>query len=142
MHKASITGALLAALLLAGAGCPAQTQPSAPAESEAPSSTETAASEVVITFTETGYSPSSVTIKKGGTVTFVNESEKDMWPASAMHPTHKVYPTTGGCIGSTFDACTRVKTSDAWSFSFDEVGEWKFHDHLSPSFFGSITVVE
>ncbi len=94
----------------------------------------------VITYTDTGYSPSSLTIKAGEAVTFKNESSRSMWPASAMHPTHKLYPTTGGCIGSTFDACQGVLPGGSWSFQFDVAGEWKYHDHLDPTKFGTIIV--
>ncbi|MBI4033944.1 MAG: hypothetical protein HY378_00130 [Candidatus Brennerbacteria bacterium] len=87
-----------------------------------------------------GFSPQTVTIKKGYTVNFVNQSSKDMWPASAMHPTHAVYPTTGGCIGSTFDACAGIKPGASWSFKFDIKGSWKYHDHLNTTAFGTIVV--
>ena len=94
----------------------------------------------VITYTEAGYSPSALEIKAGETVTFKNESQQSMWPASAIHPTHKDYPTTGGCLGSAFDACQDVQPSDIWSFKFDIAGNWKYHDHLSPKNFGAISV--
>lgn len=94
----------------------------------------------VITYTNAGYSPSSLQIKLGETVVFKNESSQSMWPASAMHPTHKDYPTTGGCLGSTFDACKGVQPGDRWSFKFDIAGDWKYHDHLSPKNFGTIVV--
>ena len=94
----------------------------------------------VITYTEAGYSPSALEIKTGETVTFKNESSQSMWPASAMHPIHQEYPTTGGCLGSAFDACMGVQPGDIWSFKFDIAGNWKYHDHLSPKNFGAITV--
>ena len=93
-----------------------------------------------ITYTEAGYSPSSLPIRAGETVVFKNESSQSMWPASAMHPTHKDYPTTGGCLGSAFDACMGVQPGDSWSFKFDIAGNWKYHDHLSPKNFGAIVV--
>lgn len=96
--------------------------------------------EIIITYTDAGYSPSSLEIKAGDTVVFKNESSQAMWTASAMHPSHKEYPTTGGCIGSTFDACKGVQSGDSWSFKFDIVGNWKYHDHLNPKSFGSIIV--
>lgn len=98
------------------------------------------AEEKIITYTDTGYSPSSIQIKQGGTIIFKNESSQSMWPASSMHPTHKDYPTTGGCLGSTFDACKGVQPGDSWSFKFDIAGNWKYHDHLSPKSFGIIIV--
>jgi len=96
--------------------------------------------ESVITYTDDGYSPSDLEIKAGETVVFKNESSQSMWPASAMHPTHKDYPTTGGCLGSAFDVCMGVQPGDSWSFKFDIAGNWKYHDHLSPKNFGAIIV--
>lgn len=58
-----------------------------------------------VAYTESGFAPAVLNAKKGNAVVFHNESSKGVWPASAVHPSHKVYPTTGGCIGSTFDAC-------------------------------------
>ena len=100
------------------------------------------AEEKIITYTDAGYSPSAVNIKVGDVVTFKNESKLAMWPASAKHPTHTVYPTTGGCFGSTFDACKGLQPGESWSFQFDIAGEWKYHDHLTPKYFGSIVVKE
>ena len=94
----------------------------------------------VVVYTDAGYSSSTLRIKKGETVIFKNQSSQAMWPASAVHPTHRGYPTTGGCIGSTFDACRQVQPGDSWSFKFDIVGSWKYHDHLNPGHTGMIVV--
>ena len=95
----------------------------------------------VITYSNSGYTPKTLTIKTGQSVTFKNQSSESMWPASAMHPTHRVYPTTGGCISSTFDACRGVQAGDSWSFQFDIPGTWKYNDHLNPNANNSGTVV-
>lgn len=95
----------------------------------------------VVIYSDSGYSPKTITIKVGESITFKNQSSKSMWPASAMHPTHRVYPTTGGCLGSTFDACRGVQSGDSWSFQFDIPGTWKYHDHLNPSSSNSGTVI-
>ncbi len=94
----------------------------------------------LITYTDLGYTPASLSVKAGEMVVFKNESSNNIWPASANHPTHNDYPTTGGCLGSTFDACKSVPPGQAWSFKFEVVGSWKYHDHLNPKYFGSITV--
>ncbi len=95
---------------------------------------------VTIVYNGTAFVPSSVSIKKGDTVTYKNESTTKMWPASAKHPTHGEYPTKGGCLGSTFDACIGIEPKGSWSFTFDVTGDWKFHDHLNPRAFGSVKV--
>lgn len=103
---------------------------------------------VVIRYTNDGYEPSSLTIKKGMTVTFKNGSPRDTWPASAQHPTHRAYPGSdiGKCGTSQergiFDACRAIPPGSEWSFRFDHAGKWFYHNHLMPNKFGSITVEE
>ena len=103
---------------------------------------QAAVSENLVIYTDSGYSPKSLTIKKGETVVFKNESSRGMWTASAMHPTHNGYPTTGGCLGSTFDECEAIQPGGSWSFKFDFAGSWGYHNHVSASHFGKIIVEE
>lgn len=93
-----------------------------------------------VVYTDGGYSPAILKIKVGTTVTFQNQSSRPMWTASAVHPTHRVYPTTGGCLGSTFDACKGIQPGGTWSFKFDFPGTWKYHNHLNPSDTGTIVI--
>ena len=102
-------------------------------------------SAATITYTDAGYNPANVTIKKGETVHWVNNStSQDTWPASAVHPTHTIYPekSANDCLGSSFDACKDLKPGESWDFKFNQVGKWNFHDHLHASKFGSVTVSE
>ena len=95
----------------------------------------------LIKYTDNGFAPSTIKVSKGTKVHFVNQSlRSSMRPASAAHPTHSVYPTKGGCIGSTFDACKDIKPGEEWSFTFDVVGTWKYHNHLNSSQVGTIIV--
>lgn len=97
-------------------------------------------------YTNNGYSRSSVSINVGDGVMFVNESNRNTWPASNIHPTHTIYPGSAkskcGTAEETdiFDACGGIVPGDSWSFIFTEVGEWEYHDHLNPSFTGTIVV--
>ncbi|MBI2594782.1 MAG: cupredoxin domain-containing protein [Candidatus Colwellbacteria bacterium] len=86
----------------------------------------------VVTYTDNGFSPATLTVKKGETVTFKNNSGKSFWPASAVHPTHTVYPE--------FDAKQGIAPGAAYSFTFSRTGSWKYHNHLNPSLTGTITV--
>ena len=94
----------------------------------------------VIEITSSGFSPSNLEISAGEKVTFINKDSKAVWPASNIHPTHTVYPETGGCIGSTFDACKGLSQEESYSFTFNQAGTWNYHDHLRPSIGGTITV--
>lgn len=103
-----------------------------------------AASPVIITFSDTGYSPASVTIKKGETVRYVNNSSMGTWPASANHPSHTIYPqkSASDCLGSSFDSCRDLKPGESWEFTFNEVGTWGYHDHSHAKFRGTVVVTE
>ena len=102
--------------------------------------------EKIITYTDSGYSLAILTIKAGETVTFKNDSSKEMWPASAMHPTHTGYPGSDITKCGTaeepniFDACRGIASGGSWSFKFDVTGDWKYHDHLDANKFGTIVV--
>ncbi len=93
-----------------------------------------------IDMTTDGFSPKTVTIKAGQIVMFKNSGTINQWPASAVHPTHGVYPESGGCIGSAFDACKGLTPGESWSFTFNQKGSWNYHDHLNPSLVGTIKV--
>jgi len=125
-----------------------ETTPPAAAETatSTPAATEESANSVIITHTDDGFSPSTVTIKQGDTITFKNDGPTPSWPASAKHPDHTVYPGSDIAKCATpeqaaiFDACRGLQTGESWSFKFDNVGTWNYHDHLSPSQFGAIVV--
>lgn len=96
--------------------------------------------ENIVTYTNSGYEPSILTVKDGTSVTFKNNSTHSMWTASNDHPTHRLYPESGGCIGSKFDACKGIMPGESWTFKFDIAGTWKYHNHLEPGDTGTIVV--
>jgi len=106
----------------------------------------TTSSGVTIIYSAQGFSPASTTIPLGTTVTFVNQSTKNMWVASAKHPTHTAYSGTSlsqhcpDTTNSAFDECTAGAPGSSFSFTFNKEGTWKYHDHIDASKFGSITV--
>ena len=85
-----------------------------------------------VTFTDNGFTPATVTIKKGETVRFTNQSSELMWVASNPHPTHTDYPE--------FDEKTSVAAGGSYEFTFTKIGNWKYHNHKDPSGKGEIIV--
>ncbi len=94
-----------------------------------------------VDITSSGFDAQTVTVLKGGTVTWTNRGSSTARVASAVHPTHNAYPIGGGCVGSTFDTCRNINPGESWSFTFSEVGSWKYHNHLNPSQTGTVNVV-
>lgn len=105
---------------------------------------ELSVSKVFVVYSDAGYDPAIVTIKKGDIVVFKNESSKMMWTASAVHPTHNAYPGSGIELCGTqtlvpnFDACKGYGFGESWEFQFEEQGTWKYHNHLQPNHTGTI----
>lgn len=118
-----------------------------PTKTASPTPTKTpTVKTVVINITESSFTPSEITINAGDTVLFRNERNQLSWPASAVHPTHELYPGSGiqkcGSLGpmAIFDACRGLQKGESFSFTFNVKGAWPFHDHLAPSLKGKIIV--
>ena len=101
---------------------------------------EVETSQTTIEISSSGFSPSTLTISKGTTVTFINRDSSTHQPASNPHPAHTGYPEEGTCSGSAFDSCNGLSQGESWSFTFDEVGTWRYHDHLNSGMAGTIIV--
>lgn len=99
-----------------------------------------------IEITSSGFSPNTLEINFGDVVTFINQGSSSSWPASAIHPTHTLYPNSGiNKCGTTeeiniLDACQGLANGETYSFTFNEVGTWNYHDHLRPNMKGTIIV--
>lgn len=102
----------------------------------------------VVRYTDAGgFTPSIIRIRVGESVMFINAGTRPVWPASAIHPTHQVYP--GSDIkkcgtpdqATIFDACHGIPPGGSWSFTFLSPGTWKYHDHLEPSAVGTVEVL-
>jgi len=85
-----------------------------------------------ISYTDSGFEPKDITVTRGTMVHFVNESSIDMWVASDDHPAHTDLPT--------FDQFKGSPPGEQYVYIFDQAGEWKYHDHLTPTAVGTITV--
>ncbi|HUQ85217.1 MAG TPA: hypothetical protein VM077_02735, partial [Candidatus Limnocylindrales bacterium] len=52
-----------------------------------------------VILSDRGFEPESLTVSPGTTVTFKIKGDNQHWPASNFHPSHDLYPDSGGCIG-------------------------------------------
>lgn len=120
---------------------PPTASPATPPAAQNPSAPSPAQStQYVVSYTDSGFSPTTLIVPKSATVIFKNSASDDMRVASNPHPVHSGYPTIGGCVSSTFDSCNNISPGTSWSFKFDVVGTWGFHNHLNPSEGGTIVV--
>jgi len=86
-----------------------------------------------VSYTDNGFTPSLTTILVGTTVTFTNNSSGDMWVASSPHPTHTDLPG--------FDEKVAAVSGGTYSYTFNTVGNWGYHNHRNPSQGGTVVVV-
>lgn len=84
-----------------------------------------------ITYTDSGFSPSPLTVKKDDTIKIVNQSSVSLEFSSDDHPTHKADPELNmPIIQAGKDAMLKVT----------KTGTWGYHNHLKPSDEGRLTV--
>lgn len=88
-------------------------------------------SQNTVTLTANGFSPTTLTIKAGQVVTWVNKSGMDATVNSDPHPVHTDYPFLN--LGSFPDG-------GKLSLTFDKPGTHGYHNHLNPSERGTIIV--
>ncbi|OHA17378.1 MAG: hypothetical protein A3G52_03755 [Candidatus Taylorbacteria bacterium RIFCSPLOWO2_12_FULL_43_20] len=89
--------------------------------------------EIFVIYTKEGFNPKSITVNKGQTVRFINESATPMSVASNDHPTHNIYPE--------FDQYkTDARGKSVFDFTFDKTGEWQYHNHLQANHEGTVIV--
>jgi plastocyanin len=91
---------------------------------------ETAAT---ITATNDGFTPNTVTVKKGQSIKVVNDSSSPIEFSSADHPTHLQDPELN---------MTVLQPGESGTITVTNVGTHGYHDHLSPSRTGKIVVTE
>ena len=102
-------------------------------------------SPAVVVYGEKGFSPSTITIKEGETVTFVNQSGKKMWVGSADHPTHTKYSGTAlkeHCPDNSLNSFDQCGSGDIYTFIFKKIGTWGYHNHIAGMDKGEVVVIK
>lgn len=86
-----------------------------------------------VVISPSGFTPQEITLHQGSKITFVNKDNAPHWPASDFHPIHDRYIE--------FDPKKAIAAGDVWGFRAGRIGEWSYHDHLSPHKKGKLVVV-
>ena len=87
---------------------------------------------VNVAITDNGFEPADVSIDAGDTVVWTNMRSSTVWPASDDHPTHTKLPG--------FDPLRGLAPGEKYQFTFIRAGTWGYHDHLHPTFIGTVIV--
>lgn len=92
---------------------------------------EQSANTSTITYTDDGFSPSTITVKTGTTVIIKNEASHALQFDSDPHPAH---------TGNTELNVNNVPTGGNETFTVKRTGTFGYHNHLNPSDTGTIIV--
>jgi plastocyanin len=96
------------------------------------SSSSMAAQANTIHYTSAGFTPSTIVIKKGTTLTILNDTSSAIQVDSDPHPTHTSYPM--------MNALSATPGHGFYTFTFNVEGTYHFHNHLDPSATGTVIV--
>ena len=88
-----------------------------------------------VTYSDSGFSPQSVTVKSGENITWVNDSNSTVQVGSANHPTHTINQQITGD-----EFVIELAPGESETVQLTKTGNWGYHDHLKASMTGSITV--
>lgn len=83
-----------------------------------------------VTYTSSGFSPSSVTVKSGDKIKFVNNSDSAIQPSSDPHPVHTDNPELN--VG-------QIQPGESSTITVANKGTWGMHNHFNSS--QKVTVV-
>lgn len=87
--------------------------------------------QATVKLTQNGFDPSTLTIKAGTKVTWVNQSGETATVNSDPHPIHTDYPPLN---------LDEFSNGGTLSLTFDKPGTYGYHNHLNPSEHGTIVV--
>lgn len=86
-----------------------------------------------IQVTKDSFSPATVRIKKDQSVTWVNTDDTVHQIASDPHPTHTIIPELFS---------DPLNKDESFSFSFDSIGTYTYHDEMNPLGMQGTIIVE
>jgi plastocyanin len=87
---------------------------------------------LVVEYKAEGFVPKTMKIRVGTSVTFVNTIANDMWVASNPHPLHT------GLKG--FDQLKSTPKGGKYTYTFNTIGNYSYHNHAKPQNTGLIIV--
>lgn len=84
-----------------------------------------------VIYSDSGFTPSEVTVKVGQKVDVTNNSSGVVQFNSDPHPTHTTFPILN---------INNISPGETKSIVFDKAGTYKYHNHLNASERGTIVV--
>jgi plastocyanin len=137
MNKKTIWVVVAVVVVIGGAiGAYAMTQkdagaPSNPSTSDSGKKDSDKKIAATITYSDSGYSPSTITVKSGDTIAIKNTSSSEMQFDSDPHPVH----TDDEELNA-----GPVAPGQTITFTVTTTGTYGYHNHLNPSDSGTIVI--
>lgn len=97
------------------------------------SGNQPSANGVTITYTDNGFTPPALTVKKGDMLRVVNQSPYELEFSSDDHPAHTDNPELN---------MSALQPGGSSTLLVTRTGTWGFHNHLKPDHDGTLTVTE
>ena len=95
----------------------------------------TASDSVTVTYTNTGFTPFSVTLKKGGTLIWKNDANDQVQIGVNPHPVH-----TGNRAITNGEFTLDLNPGGTKTLTINDTGTFSYHNHLDPTESGTIIV--
>jgi len=95
----------------------------------------------LVSYTDNGFEPTGVTLEKGQTIRFTNNSTEDLWVAATPDSgTHYPQGTLSICGQSALDSCGGIARGEFWEFTFNAAGSWSYQNNGNPTNAGVVLV--
>ncbi len=91
-----------------------------------------------IRYTDRGFAPQTITVDRGTTVFFINNSNKAFWPTTDAAAEVKPNGTT--IKTEIFDAGTAIVPGGKYQYEFTTAGTWNYYDRFATTSRGVIVV--
>lgn len=103
-------------------------------------STAPAAPKHVVTYTDAGFDPKTITIAQGETVTFENLSAYGMQVFVDAITRGATTTIPKDCDTGVFVECAAASENGSWSYTFDTAGTYNYHNNIDPTRTGTVRV--
>jgi plastocyanin len=94
----------------------------------------------LVSYTDAGFEPAHISVLRGQTVRFTNNSLHTMWIMS-KGGADGVYPAAPeSCGQSAFDTCKALAPHEIWEFTFEVPGTWEYQNNAGEKDRGTVVV--
>lgn len=99
-----------------------------------PDNSDNVAQVAYVSITDQGFVPSEITITRGTSVVWRNETTDPHQIASNPYPERNDLPS--------LNSSSQLEPSAEYSYTFDKTGTFGYHDYLRPAMSAQVTVVD